>query len=272
VTAHVGNVEVLETPVISSEALAYLTSRFQTALAAAGPSGAAKRPSFHKATRKYFRRDPRAFRAMLSILETPAVAGVVRARAARPYLDHMDLLIKEAHAPETGWHQDRPYWAWDQPASMFTIWVTLGDLDRANGCLRVAGSGIREIFPHRMLGYGPDKSLSALLIDPAQFDVGTLEVRELPLRAGCAVVFDSFTVHGALPNASDRPRLSFKLVLGDRAPRTGRGGGHIMGVGTAGYRLNRRLGFVPAFATLNVRETLVPRGRRVMRKLRGLRA
>jgi hypothetical protein len=267
----VGNIEVLDRPVISPEALAYLTRRFRAALETSRPARQGSKPSFHKETRKYFRRDPRAFRCMLGILESPAVAAAVRARAVRPYLDHMDLLIKEPHAPETGWHQDRPYWAWDQPASMFTIWVTLEDLRRENGCLRIAGSNIREIFPHRMLAYGSDQAFSALLIDPEQFDVGTLPVREISLDAGCALVFDSFTVHGAFPNGSDRPRLSFKLVLGDRERRTTRGGTRILDVGTPGYRLNRRLGFLPAFAALNAREAVVPRARRVLRKLRGAR-
>lgn len=263
-----GNFEVLDAPVVAPDALAYLSNAFRSALVAAQSDEAGEKQSFNKETRKYYRSDPRAFRCMLSVLQVPRIAEAIRTRAAEPYLDHMDLLIKEAGAPETGWHQDRSYWAWDQPASMFTIWIALADMDPEAGCLRFAGGDVREVYPHRMLGYGPSGSLSALLIDPAQFDVGSLELHEIPLRAGCAAVFDSFTVHGAFPNRSDRPRLSFKLVIGDRAQRAVSGGSHIMRLYGSGYDLNRRLGYLPAFVGLHARDALVSRGRRVLRKWR----
>jgi hypothetical protein len=121
-----------------------------------------------------------------------------------------------------------------------------------------------------MLGYGPGAAFSALLIDPAQFDVARLGIRPIPLRAGCAAIFDSFTVHGAFPNQSDRPRLSFKLVIGDRAQRVAAGGTRIMNLDSSGFELNRRLGFVPAFVGLKTRDAVASRGRRVLRKLRGI--
>jgi ectoine hydroxylase-related dioxygenase (phytanoyl-CoA dioxygenase family) len=153
---------------------------------------------------------------------------------------------------------------------MFTIWVALGDMGRDQGCLRFAGTDVREVFPHRMLEYGPGEALSALLIDPAEFDVSSLGIREIRLQAGWAAVFDSFTVHGAYPNASERPRLSFKLVIGDREQRTAPGGSRVMTLDGSAYELNRRLGFAPAYVGLNIRDAVASRGRRVLRRLRGI--
>jgi len=259
------NFDILSTPILTPDELDYLRS---VAARAYKPSNGSSKRHFNQDARKSFTRDTRAFRMMLAILEHPAVAEVVARRTSKPYVDDMDLLIKEANAPETSWHQDRPYWPWDQPASMFTIWVPLADVDRKNGCLRIHDPRTSDVKPHKKLHYGANKEFSALMIDPDQFDLGSLSVREVPLPAGGAIIFDSFTVHSAFANQTDQARVSFKLVIGDLANRKARGGGRVMRLNNLEHEVNRRLGFLPAFAAWHVRDTVLTEGRKLWKSLR----
>jgi hypothetical protein len=107
------------------------------------------------------------------------------------------------------WHQDSPYWAHfcrhlDQlPNAM----VTLDDADESNGCFRlIPGSHRRGLLPGRQ-GEGV---LGPLFTHPDCFDESRAVAAAVP--AGSLVFFSPHTVHGSLPNRSERPRRALVLT------------------------------------------------------------
>jgi ectoine hydroxylase-related dioxygenase (phytanoyl-CoA dioxygenase family) len=107
------------------------------------------------------------------------------------------------------WHQDSPYWAHfcSHLDRLPNAMVTLDDADRGNGCFRlIPGSHRRGMLPGRE-GEGV---LGPLFTRPDQFDEGQAVAAELP--AGSLVFFSPHSVHGSLPNRSERARRALVLT------------------------------------------------------------
>ncbi len=107
------------------------------------------------------------------------------------------------------WHQDSPYWAHTCPHvdQCPNVLLALDDATPGNGCLRVVrGSHRRGMLPGRV-GQGV---LGPLFTDPRHFDAAA----QVPavLTAGDLLFFSPHTVHGSLPNRSDRPRRALLLT------------------------------------------------------------
>lgn len=107
------------------------------------------------------------------------------------------------------WHQDSPYWAHfcrhlDQ---LPNVMLTLDDADESNGCFRlIPGSHRRGMLPGRQ-GEGV---LGPLFTRPDQFDESRAVAAAVP--AGSLVFFSPHSVHGSLPNRSERPRRALVLT------------------------------------------------------------
>ena len=107
------------------------------------------------------------------------------------------------------WHQDSPYWAHfcrhlDQ---LPNVMVTLDDADASNGCFRlIPGSHRRGMLPGRQ-GEGV---LGPLFTHPDHFDERSAVEAVVP--AGSLVFFSPHSVHGSLPNRSERPRRALVLT------------------------------------------------------------
>ncbi|MDJ0849273.1 MAG: phytanoyl-CoA dioxygenase family protein [Myxococcota bacterium] len=107
------------------------------------------------------------------------------------------------------WHQDSPYWAHfcahlDQ---LPNVMVALDDASEENGCFRVvAGSHKQGLLP----GLEGEGRLGPLFTDPRFFDESRQVLAEVP--AGSLVFFSAHTVHGSLPNESDRRRRAFVIT------------------------------------------------------------
>jgi ectoine hydroxylase-related dioxygenase (phytanoyl-CoA dioxygenase family) len=85
--------------------------------------------------------------------------------------------------------------------------VTLDDADASNGCFRlIPGSHRRGMLPGRQ-GEGV---LGPLFTHPDHFDEQGAVAAEAP--AGSLVFFSPHSVHGSLPNHSDRPRRALVLT------------------------------------------------------------
>ena len=107
------------------------------------------------------------------------------------------------------WHQDSPYWAHFCPHldQLPNVMVTLDDADARNGCFRlIPGSHRRGMLPGRQ-GEGV---LGPLFTHPDHFDERTAVDAEAP--AGSLVFFSPHSVHGSLPNRSERPRRALVLT------------------------------------------------------------
>jgi ectoine hydroxylase-related dioxygenase (phytanoyl-CoA dioxygenase family) len=107
------------------------------------------------------------------------------------------------------WHQDSPYWAHfcthlDQ---LPNVMLALDDADRGNGCFRlIPGSHRRGMLPGRT----DEGVLGPLFTRLDQFDESAAVAAELP--AGSLVFFSPHSVHGSLPNRSERARRALVLT------------------------------------------------------------
>jgi hypothetical protein len=107
------------------------------------------------------------------------------------------------------WHQDSPYWAHfcSHLDQLPNVLLALDDADLGNGCFRlIAGSHRRGMLPGRT-GEGV---LGPLFTRLDQFDERDAVAAELP--AGSLVFFSAHSVHGSLPNRSERARRALVLT------------------------------------------------------------
>jgi phytanoyl-CoA hydroxylase len=100
-------------------------------------------------------------------------------------------------------HQDNNYTHHDPTLGSINIWVALVDMTPENGCL--------QIVPRSHL-HGQVKSRNSDDGDThQQIDVDPLECLPIRMRAGDAVAFTRWTVHGSGPNNTREPRLAYAL-------------------------------------------------------------
>jgi len=127
----------------------------------------------------------------------------------KPRQDRLVGEIANSHLVATQWHQDQAVGrAEADGAKVITTWVAVTEADEENGCLTVVPGSHRG----KMLDHCPIPQLG---IPETQFDASN--VRALPVGPGGVVLLHPKTIHGSLPNRSDRLRWSFDL----RFNRTG---------------------------------------------------
>ena len=129
-------------------------------------------------------------------------------------LFHDQALFKPAH---TGgpihWHQDNGYWHCE-PADLVSCWLTLDDVDAANGAMHVLPGSHREAVEHPRAG--------TLLDAGGMVDTSGAVVVELP--AGGVMFHHCQTFHYTPPNRTDRQRRAFAMHYmrpGTRSHRVG---------------------------------------------------
>ena len=143
--------------------------------------------------------DPRIVAPMCGLIGTDRVAL---------FTDKLNLK-RPREGSRFQWHQDSPYWAHfcQHLDQLPNVMVTLDDADASNGCFRlIPGSHRRGMLPGRQ-GEGV---LGPLFTDPDHFDEQSAVAAQVP--AGSLVFFSPHSVHGSLPNHSDRPRRALVLT------------------------------------------------------------
>lgn len=122
---------------------------------------------------------------------------------------HDQVFWKPARHPGVvPWHQDYSYWTRTAPAQHITMFLTLDDMDRSNGCLRyVPGSHRWGLLPRASFGGALDQVRSALSPGMRR----DFEPVPVELRSGRASIHHSHLVHGSLGNPTDRPRRAVVL-------------------------------------------------------------
>ncbi|MDW8367312.1 MAG: phytanoyl-CoA dioxygenase family protein [Abditibacteriales bacterium] len=105
------------------------------------------------------------------------------------------------------WHQDGYYWPLE-PMEVITVWLTVDDSDRENGCMRVIPGTHRPrtLYPHIRATTEAvlSQELEAHFVD----DSKAVDV-EVP-RGGISV-HDPFLIHGSNPNRSSRRRCGLTI-------------------------------------------------------------
>ena len=100
-------------------------------------------------------------------------------------------------------HQDNNYTRHEPAMGSLNIWVALVGMTPENGCLQVVPRS-HLAGDIESVNAGQGDSHRKVAVDPEQF----FHVR---MRAGDAIAFTRWTVHGSGPNHTDEPRLAYAL-------------------------------------------------------------
>lgn len=99
-------------------------------------------------------------------------------------------------------HQDNNYTRHDPAVGSLNIWVALVDMSPENGCLQIVPGSHGEQHTSRQSDDGDSHR---------QVDVDPLACVPMRMRAGDAVAFTRWTVHGSGVNHSSDPRVAYAL-------------------------------------------------------------
>ncbi|MEM6551395.1 MAG: phytanoyl-CoA dioxygenase family protein [Planctomycetota bacterium] len=100
-------------------------------------------------------------------------------------------------------HQDNNYTNHEPAMGSINIWVALVDMSPDNGCLQVVP---RSHKGGQLLSHNSDDGDGH-----QQLEVDPLTCLPVRMRAGDAVAFTRWTVHGSGPNTTDQPRVAYAL-------------------------------------------------------------
>lgn len=133
--------------------------------------------------------------------QTLGVASRLVGGAAVRYLPF--TAVKAASGGGTfHFHQDNNYTRHDPALASINIWVALVDMTPDNGCLQIIpGSHTGQLDSHN----SPDGDTHQ------EVDVDPDTALPIRMRAGDAVAFSRWTVHGSGPNNTAEPRVAYAL-------------------------------------------------------------
>ena len=165
-------------------------------------------------------RTPSARRVMRDIIFNRALKTIISTFMRDPFIEHTKILVKPANGPETPWHQDGKFWHdFDPSKSMVSVWIALESTNIHNGCLEILKTKTRqtELIKHAKVRDNKEMEIPSECISDKLIDGVLIPIE---LNAGDALIFDSTTIHRALPNKLNHPRLGIKIVFQDQALRT----------------------------------------------------
>jgi len=99
-------------------------------------------------------------------------------------------------------HQDNNYTHHDPALGSMNIWVALVDMSPDNGCLQIVPRSHAGQLDSRTSDDGDSHQ---------QVDIDPTTALPIRMRAGDAVAFTRWTVHGSGPNITDQPRIAYAL-------------------------------------------------------------
>lgn len=102
-----------------------------------------------------------------------------------------------------GFHQDNNYTQHEPAGGSLNIWVALCDMTLENGCL--------QVVPRSHLNGNVASHESQDADGHREIEVESNDCLELVMRAGDAVAFSRWTIHGSGPNNTGAPRVAYAL-------------------------------------------------------------
>lgn len=136
-------------------------------------------------------------------------------------LFHDQLVCKppglEGSASSIGWHTDIAYWQTCTSRSLLTAWVPFQDCDEEMGPIAVI-DGSHRWADHEWMKTFNQRDLEGL---ETSLRPGSDEVTKIPLlvKAGQVSFHHCRTIHGSMPNRSDKQRLALAIHLQDESNR-----------------------------------------------------
>lgn len=133
--------------------------------------------------------------------ETLAVASRLIGGPAHRYLPF--TAVKAGGGGGTmHFHQDNNYTRHDPALGSINLWVALSEMTPENGCLQIVPRSHQAQLDSRTSDDGDTHR---------QVEVDPLQCLPIRMRAGDAVAFSRWTVHGSGPNVTDQPRVAYAL-------------------------------------------------------------
>ncbi|MFF4804430.1 phytanoyl-CoA dioxygenase family protein [Streptomyces sp. NPDC001351] len=149
----------------------------------------------------------RVRRSLHDLIWHPTIVGAIQQILGGPGRLLFDQLFWKPPRQKgvVAWHQDFSYQTYAQPMNHVTCWIALDDADVSNGCVQyVPGSHKWGVLLQR-----PSK----IYTDPDSFTRQLTEEQRAKFHpvpaevpAGSVLFHHPLTIHGSLPNQSDRPR------------------------------------------------------------------
>ena len=118
-----------------------------------------------------------------------------------------------------GWHTDNAYWRCCSSTDMLTAWIALQDCDESMGALTMIDGSHR--WPPTPDVLEMRRGRTFMGNDPAELrsrldDTGMpIQFVPMNLRKGQVSFHNCLTLHGSLPNLSDRPRIGAIVHMQD---------------------------------------------------------
>lgn len=156
-------------------------------------------------TTNLWQHDPTVRRFVFARRFARVAAELMGVAGVRLY--HDQALFKEPHGGLTPWHQDQVYWPL-ATSHTITMWMPLCDLDAEMGIMHFArGSHVGGVLSERIIGRASQEELSRLIAERGLAIDGPSST-----HVGDATFHSGWTLHGAPPNATDRPREVMTII------------------------------------------------------------
>ncbi len=107
------------------------------------------------------------------------------------------------------WHQDYSYWQRTAPRNHITAWIGLDDSRLDNGCLQVIPGSHKWGLLDTVDLVGGDMNALKEQLSPEQ--AAQFKPTPVEMPVGQCSFHDSLTIHGSMPNTSERPRRALIL-------------------------------------------------------------
>jgi non-heme Fe2+,alpha-ketoglutarate-dependent halogenase len=147
--------------------------------------------------------------AIYDLAKTPAILDIVEDLLGPNFVCWATHYFCKLPGDDKGvsWHQDCTYWPLT-PTKTITVWLAIDDADKENGCMEVVpGSHLQGGITHKESNMSEKNVLTQTVADMSKYS----QPVALELKAGQISIHSDLTIHGSLPNRSNRRRCGLTL-------------------------------------------------------------
>lgn len=148
-------------------------------------------------------------RAIYDLAKTPAILDIVEDLLGPNVVCWATHYFCKLPGDDKGvsWHQDCTYWPLT-PTKTITVWLAIDDADKENGCMEVVpGSHLQGGISHKESDVSEKNVLTQTVADMSKYSPPVA----IELKAGQISLHSDLTIHGSLPNRSNRRRCGLTL-------------------------------------------------------------